>query len=344
MKPDISIVIPLYNKEKYVRRTIDSILAQTLDNFECIIVDSSNDESKNIIRAYTDPRLIYHPFDKSTAAQARNHGAQFARSDLIAFLDADDEWQPDHLETLVRIRKKFPDAGLYSTPYVKIRPDGKPQVMLFVGIPKPPWEGYLADYLKICSRGDEPVHSSSCAVPCNIFQEMGGFPEKLKYGEDQYLWGIISLTYPVAYSWKGLTIYHTEALGRICDEKHIVYEHPFSTYLRKELAAGSIPPEKIRECRSYIRRKEISESFSRLLSGRETHPCSDTTTLTDALPKGSAGEGKKSRFPMKVIGTALGVFYHSSVHNILRRGLCLFYGCYNPPILLKNGKTGSRKL
>lgn len=105
---------------------------------------------------------------------------------------------------------------------------GSPMVMLFVGIPSPPWEGYLENYLRTCSRGDEPVKSSSCAIPREIFESVGEFPEDLEYGEDQFLWGKIELDYPVAYSWRGLAIYHTEATGRICNKEHAIDEHPFS--------------------------------------------------------------------------------------------------------------------
>jgi|GEM_PF-1213094 len=330
MKPDISIVIPLYNKERYIRRTMDSVLCQTHMNFECIIVDSSIDGSTEIVKKYDDPRMVYLSFEKSTAAHARNHGARIAQSDLLAFLDADDEWQPDHLETLIHLRKRFPEAGLYSTPYVKIRRDGCPMVMLFYDIPRPPWEGHIPDYLLTCSRGDEPVHSSSCAVPRHIFESMDGFPENLVYGEDQFLWGKISLAYPVAFSWNGLTIYHTEALGRICDEVHVTREHPFSAYLRQELAGGRIRPEKIRECRAYIRRKRFSESFSRLLSGGETASIVDASTMAESTSVGAVGVEKKSTGPMKIAGRALNRFYHSSVHDTLRRCLCFMYGCYNP--------------
>jgi glycosyltransferase involved in cell wall biosynthesis len=339
MTPDISVVIPLYNKERYIRRSIDSVLNQTFDNLELIVVDSSDDQSTGIVQTYTDPRIIHILYEKSTAARARNHGARVAHSELIAFLDADDEWQPDHIETLVRLRKNYPDAGLYSTPYVKIRPGGKPQVMLFVGISKPPWEGYLSDYLRICSRGDEPVHSSSCAVPRNVFEETGGFPEQLKYGEDQYLWGIISLSYPVAYSWKGLAIYHTEAKGRICDEAHIIKGNPFSEYLQKELDTGRISMEKTKEFRSYIRRKHITITFGNFLN-RGMPGSSERGSpaiCADEIHETKRQSGLK--IYRNILGTVFMHLYQSSVHDSIRKVLCRLYGCHN----LQNDAFQKRK-
>ena len=332
MQKDISVVIPLYNKEKYIQRTLDSVLNQTFQNFECIIIDSSTDPSTDQVNRCSDPRIIHITCAKSTAANARNLGVQRAQSDFIAFLDADDEWEPDHLETLLNIRKKFPDAGLFSTPHIKLKQNGSPKVMLFVGIPKPPWEGYLSNYLRICSRGDEPVHSSSCAVPRDIFNSMGGFPDNLVYGEDQYLWGKISLSYPMAYSWKGLAIYHTEAMDRICNKEHAVKEHPFSQYLKQELAAGTIPLKKRQECRAYIRRKWYSEFFSSFIMGfsrscdRDPLRTGTSTQSANVLSRIFTGCGCVIRPLRRAADSA----YHSTVHDWIRSLLCKIYGSYNP--------------
>jgi len=329
MKPEISIVIPLYNKERYIRRTIDSVLCQTFPNFECIIIDSSTDESPELVRQYDDPRIVLVPYEKSTAARARNQGVRIAQSDLIAFLDADDEWQPDHLETLVHIRKEFPDAGLYSTPYVKLKPDGHPMVMLFPGIPRPPWEGYIPNYLQTSSRGDEPVHSSSCAVPRDIFLSMGGFPEGFEYGEDQYLWGKIALSCPVAYSWKGLTIYHTEALDRICDKPHTVTEQPFVTCLRQELERGTIPAALQADCKDYLRRKKYSEFFSRLYQGG-SEPCNRESADDEKKTPGSTIIARYFTAPARMTRRFSSRIYHSFIHDAVRLLACRVYRCFDP--------------
>jgi len=331
MVPEISVVIPLFNKERYIRRTIESVLRQTFQDFEIIIIDSSTDRSTDIVKQYDDPRIIHIVRDRMRAAPARNLGVNVARSDYVAFLDADDEWQPDHLETLVSLRKKYPDAGLYSTPYVKLRHDGRPWIMLFTGITPPPWEGYLTNYLRICSRGDEPVNSSSCAIPRQVFFEVGGFPENLEYGEDQYLWGKISLTYPIAFSWKGLTIYHTESTGRICNDPHIFNEHPFSIYLYKEIKKGEISHEKQLEYAEYIRRKRHGSFFSSyftLNSHGDTCVHSEVKNITTNnyfISLFLSGMHKGVNFSLQWL-------YNSSFHNLYRRFLCLIFGSYSPII------------
>jgi len=325
MAPKISVVIPLYNKELYIQRAIDSVLNQSFQNFELIIIDSSSDRSTYIVKQYADPRIIHIIRERTRAAPARNLGVQLAHSDFIAFIDADDEWQPDHLESLISLREKFPDAGLYSTPYVKLKPDGRPRVMLFVGINPPPWEGYLPDYLWICSRGDEPVNSSSCAIPRDVFSRTGGFPEKLEYGEDQFLWGKISLSYPVAYSWQGLAVYHTDASGRICDELHDVTQHPFSEYLKTELMKNTIPQNKRDSCYAYIRRKRITDIFGSAIVGKKNRTCSDILGNKEINQHQRIWNNFKKR-----ICRFLKQLHDSDLHDSLRLFTCWIFRYHNP--------------
>lgn len=327
MVPEISVVIPLYDKERYIRRTIDSVLRQTFLNFELIIIDSSTDRSSEIVQLYSDPRINHIIRDRTRAAPARNLGVRIAKSDYVAFLDADDEWLPDHLETLVSLRKKYPDAGLYSTPYIKLKPDGRPWVMLFAGIAPPPWEGYLTDYLQICSSGDEPVNSSSCAIPRQVFSDIGGFPEDLEYGEDQFLWGRIAISYPVAFSWRGLSIYHTDAEGRICDESHEIIEHPFSEYLKSELVKDTIPPDKRASCYAYIRRKRMTVLFGSFVVSKKSHKKAGDCESNEPRQDNRTTQGFA-----KIICRSFKKIHDSDLHDTLRLLICRFFHYHNPGI------------
>ena len=77
----ISIVIPLYNKELYIERTLNSVLAQTYPYFSCIIIDSSGDRSTDVVKQFSDPRIIHIIRKKTGAAAARNIGVSLAQSD-----------------------------------------------------------------------------------------------------------------------------------------------------------------------------------------------------------------------------------------------------------------------
>ena len=122
----VSIVIPLYEKAAYIQRAIESVLAQTHQNFELIVIDDgSTDGGGNIVRRFTDPRIRMIVQKNTGKCVARNRAIKQASSDLVAFLDADDEWLPDFLETVLALWEKFPEAGTWGTAYSEIRPKGQ---------------------------------------------------------------------------------------------------------------------------------------------------------------------------------------------------------------------------
>lgn len=100
----ISIIVPVYNAQQYIRKTVEMVLKQTFQDFELLLVeDCSKDESKKVLQALLeekqDDRLILLENDKNMgAAASRNRGLQAAKGRYIAFLDADDVWMPDRLE------------------------------------------------------------------------------------------------------------------------------------------------------------------------------------------------------------------------------------------------------
>ena len=104
----ISVVIPTYNREKTIKRAIDSILNQTYKDIEIIIVDDcSKDNTEEIIKQYKDNRIKYIKLDKNSGAcAARNKGIELAKGQYIAFQDSDDEWLLDKLEKQMAIFEK----------------------------------------------------------------------------------------------------------------------------------------------------------------------------------------------------------------------------------------------
>ena len=95
----VSVIIPLYNKEPYVRRALSSIRAQTFEDFEVIVVDDgSTDEGARAVESFDDARVRLVHQQNAGPGAARNRGIAEARGELLAFLDADDEWTPTYLE------------------------------------------------------------------------------------------------------------------------------------------------------------------------------------------------------------------------------------------------------
>jgi glycosyltransferase involved in cell wall biosynthesis len=115
--PKVSVVVPMYNVEKYIEKCIDSILAQTFTNFEIICVDDGcKDNTVQKLKKYTDERIqIVHQANKGLAA-ARNTGINISKGDYVAFLDSDDYWHPRKLEVHVTHLHDNPDVGVSYSP------------------------------------------------------------------------------------------------------------------------------------------------------------------------------------------------------------------------------------
>ncbi|MEM6721596.1 MAG: glycosyltransferase family 2 protein [Bacteroidota bacterium] len=120
--PLFSVIIPLYNKEKYIQQTVESVLQQTCTDFELLLVnDASTDESVAVVSQISDSRiqLIENPKNIGLSA-TRNHGISKASGEIIALLDADDVWLPNFLETIQNLYNSFPEAALYGTDYLEV--------------------------------------------------------------------------------------------------------------------------------------------------------------------------------------------------------------------------------
>lgn len=266
--PQISVVIPLFNKGRYIARAINSVLTQTYKNFEIIIVnDGSTDDGELIVRSFKDSRIELINQKNKGVSEARNKGVNDAKSEFIAFLDADDEWSSTHLETLLRLIKNFPNAGAYSTPLYVINGSNQARCPKYsTTIPNVPWEGELANYFTAAALGMSPVTASSVAIRKKILLELNGFPISEWWGEDSYVWGRIALNYPIAFSWDGEAYYHTDADNRACDRTHSVRENIFVVYAEEELKNGRVPKEKIDGLKEYLALKKIETAKRNIMA------------------------------------------------------------------------------
>jgi glycosyltransferase involved in cell wall biosynthesis len=118
--PKFSIVIPLYNKEKDIENTLDSVFNQTLSDYEIIIVnDGSTDASELIVSSLKDPRIKLITKKNEGVSKTRNFGVENASAEHIVFLDADDYWYNNHLENLNSLIINYPKESWYATAYEK---------------------------------------------------------------------------------------------------------------------------------------------------------------------------------------------------------------------------------
>jgi len=212
---NVSVVIPLHNKVRHIRRAIDSVLAQSQRNFELIVVDDgSTDESADVVRSISDPRVRLIVQNNEGECAARNRGIREAAAELIAFLDADDEWGPSFLATVLDLRSRYPAAGLYASAYrfCKGEKSWRPNFICCVSQAR---GGLLDDYFQ-AAIGPPPVISSAVMIPRAVFTKAGCFPVGVRWGGDLHTWARIALRYRVAWSPLECAIYHLSADNRAC--------------------------------------------------------------------------------------------------------------------------------
>ncbi|NET31562.1 MAG: glycosyltransferase family 2 protein [Cyanothece sp. SIO1E1] len=110
---DVSVVIPLHNKEAYIAETIQSVLAQDISSWELIIIENgSTDRGPDIVKNFLDSRIHFYESRSCGPGVARNFGLNKACGDWVLFLDADDLIEPDHLSSLLKVVKEVPTAGI----------------------------------------------------------------------------------------------------------------------------------------------------------------------------------------------------------------------------------------
>lgn len=203
-----SVVIPLYNKEATIDRAIRSVLNQTVQDFEIIVVnDGSTDNSASVVESISDPRIHLINQNNQGVSTARNRGIAKAQHELIAFLDADDEWLPEFLETIRKIVIRYPDCGLYATSYFLHAPYGKQDPAIVNCIPDA-FVGILENYFEIVVSSHPPVWSSATCARKSALTQIGGFPIGVKSGEDLLTWARIAIKNNIAYSSDCCAIYH----------------------------------------------------------------------------------------------------------------------------------------
>lgn len=201
-----SIVIPLYNKESSIAKTLDTVFNQTFQEFEIIVVnDGSTDNSLSIVNSFADPRLKIYSKENGGVSEARNYGIQRASNDYIAFLDADDLWDIVYLEEMRKLIKKFPECGMYSCAYKCVK--GNKTDIDTPNIP----EGIIENYFQAILINYKISWTSATILKREAFQKVGMFPVGMISGEDSYMWCKAAVHFPVAFTNKIMATYNMGA-------------------------------------------------------------------------------------------------------------------------------------
>lgn len=197
----ISVVIPLYNKEKQVKQTLRKVLEQTFSDYEIIIVnDGSTDSSAEIAREFEDHRIKVIDQENAGVSAARNRGIKEAKGNFIAFLDADDEWDKDYLAAQHQLTIDYPQCDVFATNYSFMDAKGRksPTILNEIAFNAP--TGIFDNYFEVASCSHPPLWTSAVMVRRSAINTIGGFPVGIKSGEDLLTWARLAVRFKIAYN------------------------------------------------------------------------------------------------------------------------------------------------
>jgi len=229
--PYFSIVIPVYNKEKFVAKTIESVLSQTFTDYEIIIVnDGSTDQSEAKILAFKDNRIQYYSKKNEGVALARNFGIEKATAEYICFLDADDFWYSNFLETMHRFTSELPEQKVFASA-IEIETKNK-LIKAHYSIPKKS-DFEIVNFFD-ASQKECVLWTSSVCIHQSVFEKVGAFDTKIKHGEDTELWIRIGLEFPIVFIRKTLAryVYDNESISR--NLNYFFESYTFEKYAAEE--------------------------------------------------------------------------------------------------------------
>lgn len=192
---DVAVIIPCHNGAKFLPHALDSVLAQTVAPTAVYVVDdASTDETRWVAgryaARYSHIRCLHLPRNVGPAT-ARNLALEHAGEEYIAFLDADDHWRPNHLETLLTLLEPYPTVAL-AFGRVAVRGGDPPDTPLSEpGRPTSMLPTLLVDNL---------ITQSSVLARRSALEAVGAYRSGLRYAEDYDLWLRLALKYPFVYS------------------------------------------------------------------------------------------------------------------------------------------------
>jgi glycosyltransferase involved in cell wall biosynthesis len=262
----VSVVIPLYNKVRHIKRAVDSVLAQSIENFELVVVDDgSTDGGGEVVSQMVDRRIRLLRQSNGGVSAARNRGIGEARSEVVAFLDADDEWSPIFLATVLDLYARFPTAGMFATAY-RCRENDASWRPIFTGCPSDPRGGLIEEYFR-AAGGPHPVLPSAVMIPKSILQEVGGFPHGVAWGEDVMVWVAIALRHRVAWSPIEGAIHHLSADNRAYRGPTTRPDLVVAPLVTQFLASGQEPVSPRAVIEDYLFRWRLEMALERHMRG-----------------------------------------------------------------------------
>lgn len=213
-----TVAVPLYNKASTVRRCLDSIRAQTLADFEVFVVDDGSTDSsaaqvERFLAESADPRFHYVRQENAGPGAARNHAIRLGSSPLAAFLDADDEWMPQHLEVCAAALDQTPQAAVAASSWF-YEPGHQSSDSIFREFSFGPGIHRMSPHTKLSQLMGLMVFlmPRNTMVRRDVFLSYGGYREhRCRYAEDTYLYLPLALNFETVVLGEATSYFHRDA-------------------------------------------------------------------------------------------------------------------------------------
>lgn len=262
-----SVVIPLYNKEHYIENTITSVLNQTFGDYEVLVVDDgSKDNSLALAKNFESDRVRIIAQENQGVSVARNTGILNAKGEFICFLDADDEWKPNYLETIDGLTEQYPESAIFVTAYEVHMGDGK----INLSTRLEPETGCLPSYWLTLAKGYDFVWTSATTIRREALIDAGLFKPGEKIGQDLDMWARVARINPrVAYSAKLCVNYNRAAESNARTRVRVAWAGAFIRDLEEELVNPARTDEEKASIQHKYDKKMTVFIFTAILAGEK---------------------------------------------------------------------------
>lgn len=260
-----SVIIPLYNKERYIVAAVTSVLRQSWQEFEIIVVDDGSvDGGAELVRAMDDARLRVVVQANGGVSSARNRGIAEARGDIVTFLDADDWYLPDYLATMVDIARRFPTGAFYACSYQRV-PDGQA-----LSLPGQDLQQVQAvpDFYARWRRGAFFCTNSVAVRRSDLLALQPCFPLGESLGEDQDLWFRLAERLQLFFCPAVLVAYRIDVSDSLCATGRLTRVPNNYLRLEQRAADGLLPQRLRRSAARLVVDARVTVARALLLEGR----------------------------------------------------------------------------
>ena len=230
VKRPVSIVLPLYNKESSIQKTVTSVLNQTYSQYELLIVDDgSTDGSLGTVEKIKTNNIRIITQLNNGVSSARNLGMKHANYDLIAFIDGDDFWENSYLEQMIRLIEDYPDAGFYGSNFFRVEENHTKKVK--TNFLKDGFRGYVDNYF---SKASDAFLFQSSSIIINRLKigKNVNFDERIKIGEDIDFWLRVAYQTRIAFLNLPLSNYNLNGPNSAV-KKERIFQEDFLFYTSK---------------------------------------------------------------------------------------------------------------